>query len=183
MTITPDMILTALHQKLEETFPGEPVYDNLTPRGFQRPSNLLELERTDLDPQSLGMAAVSLRYQYKITTFAETDEVHASHLPTLDIRGMMILGMLGSGYVKVGSVPGMGRLYGGAVLCASPLRGVDRFSLLCGGREDPGVRGRSALYCGLLHFLRECHADRKTAAEHGRGYGQHLRICAVLEAL
>ena len=47
MTITPDMILAALHQKLEETFPGEPVYDNLTPRGFQRPSNLLELERTD----------------------------------------------------------------------------------------------------------------------------------------
>ena len=97
MTITPDMILAALHQKLEETFPGEPVYDNLTPRGFQRPSNLLELERTDLDPQSLGMAAVSLRYQYKITTFVKTDEVHASHLPTLDIRGMMILGMLGSG--------------------------------------------------------------------------------------
>ena len=51
---------------------------------------------------SLGMAAVSLRYQYKITTFVETDAVHASHLPALDIRGMMILGMLGSGHVKVG---------------------------------------------------------------------------------
>ena len=48
------------------------------------------------------MAAVSLRYQYKITTFVETDAVHASHLPALDIRGMMILGMLGSGHVKVG---------------------------------------------------------------------------------
>ena len=62
MTMTPDRILAALHQKLEETFPGEPVYDNFTPRGFQRPSNLLELERTDLDPQSLGMAVKPVRF-------------------------------------------------------------------------------------------------------------------------
>ena len=63
---------------------------------------------------SLGMAAVSLRYQYKITTFVETDAVHASHLPALDIRGMMILGDAGERPCE-GRRPGAegGRLLGG----------------------------------------------------------------------
>ena len=91
MTITPDKIMAALHQRLEETFPGEPVYEHLTLRDFQRPCNLLELVRTDLDPQSMGMAAVTLRDQFRITTFTQTDEVHDSHLPVLDLRAMMVL--------------------------------------------------------------------------------------------
>ena len=101
MTITPDKIMAALHQRLEETFPGEPVYEHLTPRDFQRPCNLLELVRTDLEPQSMGMAAVTLRYQFRITTFAQTDEVHDSHLPVLDLRAMMVLGAFGSGFLRV----------------------------------------------------------------------------------
>lgn len=102
MTITPAMILDAIRQRVAETFPGETIYDNITPEDFQRPCNLLELVKIDLDPLSMGHTAVSVRYQYKITTFCEVDKVHDSHLPTLDMRGMMLLGAFSTGFVKVG---------------------------------------------------------------------------------
>ncbi|WP_455581199.1 hypothetical protein [Dysosmobacter sp.] len=102
MTITPDIISEALRQRVEETFPGEAIYENLMPEDFQRPSNLLELVKIELDPLSMGQGTVLLRYQYKITTFSEVDKVHDSHLPTLDLRAMLLLGAFASGYVKVG---------------------------------------------------------------------------------
>ena len=40
-------------------------------------------------------------YQYQITTLSTVDEVHASHLPVLDLRAMLVLGAFGSGYVRV----------------------------------------------------------------------------------
>lgn len=95
------MILAAVHQRVAETFPGEAIYENMTPEKFLRPSNLLELIKLELDPLSMGRSAVGLQYQYKITTFCEVDKVHDSHLPTLDLRAMMLLGAFSAGYVKV----------------------------------------------------------------------------------
>ena len=34
-------------------------------------------------------------------TLSTVDEVHASHLPVLDLRAMLVLGAFGSGYVRV----------------------------------------------------------------------------------
>ena len=48
-----------------------------------------------------GNGAVSLRYEFKLTTFCEVDQVHNSHLPTLDLRAMMIMGAFAAGYLKV----------------------------------------------------------------------------------
>ena len=102
MTFTPAILQAAVAARLQETFPNEPVYEDATPRDFNRPSNLLELVKLDLDALSFVHVAVMIRYQYKITTFCVVDEVHDSHLPTLDLRAMMILGAFASGYVKVG---------------------------------------------------------------------------------
>lgn len=88
MNITPEQIGAALAARVEEAFPGETVYQDITPRDIARPSNLVVLEKVELDPASFGLAAVELRFQWKLTTFAKVDEVHDSHLPELTARAM-----------------------------------------------------------------------------------------------
>ena len=45
MNITPEQIGAALAARVEEAFPGETVYQDITPRDFARPSNLVVLEK------------------------------------------------------------------------------------------------------------------------------------------
>lgn len=59
------------------------------------------LGKVELDPLSVGMAAVGLRYHYKLTTFTKVDEVHDSHLPELTARALALLAIFGRGYLKV----------------------------------------------------------------------------------
>lgn len=101
MDITPQKISAAIAQALEETFPGETVYHDIVRRDFARPSSLVVLEKVELDPASFGLAAVELRFQWKLTTFAKVDEVHDSHLLELTARAMALLALFGQGYVKV----------------------------------------------------------------------------------
>lgn len=101
MNITPEQIGAALAARVEEAFPGETVYQDITPRDFARPSNLVVLEKVELDPASFGLAAVELRFQWKLTTFAKVDEVHDSHLPELTARALALLAIFGRGYLKV----------------------------------------------------------------------------------
>lgn len=101
MNITPQKIGAAIAQALEETFPGETVYHDIVRRDFARPSSLVVLGKVELDPASFGLAAVELRFQWKLTTFAKVDEVHDSHLPELTARAMALLALFGQGYVKV----------------------------------------------------------------------------------
>ena len=64
LNTTPQKIADALEKQLSTAFPGETVYIDLTPRDFDRPSNLVELTKIELDALSMGMAAVAIRYQY-----------------------------------------------------------------------------------------------------------------------
>ncbi len=100
-TIVPADITAAIAARLASAFPGEPVYTDLAPRDFQRPSNMVELAGLSLDPLAHGQSGVGLLYQYKITTFSTVDEVHASHLPVLDLRAMLVLGAFAAGFLRV----------------------------------------------------------------------------------
>ncbi len=102
MIITPEILQDAIVKRLGEVFPGEPVFQDVTRRDFQRPSNLVELQGVDLDALGLGHREVGLRYRFKVTTFTQTDEVHDSHLPVLAARAMLILGAFAPGYLKAG---------------------------------------------------------------------------------
>ena len=103
MNITPEMMTDAVIAHVETALPGDTIYRNVAPIGFKRPSSMVELVGIKLDPLGLGSGAVGLLYQYKITTFCEVDEVHDSHLPTLDLRAMAIMAAFAQGYVKVGN--------------------------------------------------------------------------------
>lgn len=100
-TILPADVSEAIAARLKEAFPGETVYTDLAPRDFQRPSNMVELAGVGMDPLSHGQSGVELLYKFKITTFSTVDEVHASHLPVLDLRAMLVLGAFAAGYVQV----------------------------------------------------------------------------------
>lgn len=94
-------ITAAVAERVKRAFPGETVYTDLTPRDFERPCNMVELIGVGLNPLSFGLSGVDMLYQYQITTLSTVDEVHASHLPVLDLRAMLVLGAFGSGYVRV----------------------------------------------------------------------------------
>lgn len=99
--ITPADFMAAIRKSLEEQFPGEPVYENKTPKNFQRPSNLVELMGIRLDEFKPG--AVTLLFTYKITDFVSVDSYYNSDMALLDFRTMTIVGwVFGAGNLKVG---------------------------------------------------------------------------------
>ena len=99
--ITTADFMTAIQAALGEQFPGEPAYENLTPKNFQRPSNLVELLGIRLGDVKPG--AITLLYTYKITDFVPVDDRHNSDTALLDTRAMVIVGwVFGAGYLKVG---------------------------------------------------------------------------------
>lgn len=98
--ITPTDIQSVIIDRLKDTFPGETVYEDLTPRDFTRPSNMVQLDA--ISSEQSGRNIIKLLYKFKITTFAEVDEIHNSHLAVLDFRSMMIVAAFaGEGYIRV----------------------------------------------------------------------------------
>lgn len=94
-------ITAAIAARVSKSFPGEKIYTDLAPRDFERPSNMVELAGIGMDPLSYGPSGVDFLFKYKVTTFSQVDEVHASHLPVLDLRAMLVLGAFGSGFIQV----------------------------------------------------------------------------------
>ncbi len=98
--IKPSDIQAAIVERLKETFSGEVVYEDLTPRNFTRPSNMVQLDA--ITPEQCGRNVIKLLFKFRITTFSTVDEVHNSHLPVLDFRAMMLVtAFSGDGYLKV----------------------------------------------------------------------------------
>lgn len=98
--ITNNDIADAIAALVNEKFPGEPVYRDYTPTGFQRPSNLLELSGGKFYPNA-SCGSVELRPRFTLTTFVEVDPYHQSDDMELTRRQMVLLGLFLPGYVKV----------------------------------------------------------------------------------
>lgn len=97
MNITPEQIGAGPGGQGGGGVPGGDGVSGYHPQDFARPSNLVVLEKVELDPASFGLAAVELRFQWKLTTFAKVDEVHDSHLPELTARPWALLALFGQG--------------------------------------------------------------------------------------
>jgi len=80
--LTPNDITAAVSTAVRGLFPGETVHENLVPRSFPRPCNMVELTGIALGEVSPG--GVELLYTYRITDFVEVDERHNSQLSKLD---------------------------------------------------------------------------------------------------
>lgn len=99
--LTPNDILDRLEELVKEKFPGEPVYRDLTPEGFERPSNLIVLDSCK-GRINFGTKAVELWPVVTLTTFVPVDEYSCSHLADLHLRQMTLTGLFLPGCIKVG---------------------------------------------------------------------------------
>lgn len=98
--ITNNDIADAIAALVEKAFPGEPVYRDYTPTGFQRPSNLVEISGGKFYP-NFGCGQVDIQPQFTLTTFVEVDTYHQQNDMELGRRQMKLLGLFLPGYVKV----------------------------------------------------------------------------------
>lgn len=98
--ITNNDIADAIAALVEKAFPGELLYRDYTPSGFQRPSNLLEITGGKFYPNA-SCGSVELRPQFTLTTFTKVDSYHQQDDQELTRRQMILLGLFLPGYVKV----------------------------------------------------------------------------------
>lgn len=82
--LTPKQILDAVAGLLEERFPGEPVYRNITPIGFARPSSLVTYGTQKMADATCAM--LEIESSLTVTVFVAVDEYHNSHLDELARR-------------------------------------------------------------------------------------------------
>jgi len=82
--LTPKQILDAVAGLLKERFPGEPVYQNITPIGFARPSSLVTY--TSQKMADASCATVEVEAGVAVDIFVAVDEYHNSHLEELARR-------------------------------------------------------------------------------------------------
>ncbi len=98
--ITNNDIADAIAAMVEQAFPGETLYRDYAPTGFDRPSNLVEISGGKFYP-NFSCGIVELRLQVTLTTFVKTDSYHQQDDMELTRRQMILLGLFLSGCVKV----------------------------------------------------------------------------------
>lgn len=98
--ITNNDIADAIAALVEKAFPGEPVYRDYAPEGFQRPSNLVGISGGNFYPNA-SCGSVELRPQITLATFVKTDPYHQQDDQELTRRQMILMGLFLPGYIKV----------------------------------------------------------------------------------
>lgn len=99
--ITNNDILDAIAALVEGAFPGEKLYRDFTPTGFERPSNLLAFSEGGKFFPNASCGAVELRPKFTLTTFVPVDAYHQQDDQELARRQMTLLGLFLPGYIRV----------------------------------------------------------------------------------
>ncbi|MCI9367076.1 MAG: hypothetical protein HFF19_02155, partial [Oscillospiraceae bacterium] len=71
--VTNNDIADAIADLVEKAFPGEKLYRDYTPTGFERPSNLLALSEGGKFFPNASCGGVELRPKFTLTTFVPVD--------------------------------------------------------------------------------------------------------------
>lgn len=116
--IKPTDYTAAVAALLEQQFPGEPVYPDLVPENFNRPSNEVEIAKITL-MQHPGTDAISVTTEVLIRTFVVVDAYHNSQYDALYERITQIMELFAPGFIRVADrAPKV-------VSCLSPVTGRD----------------------------------------------------------
>ena len=106
----PQDIIDRLKELVEERFPGEPVYLDALPNGFERPSNYIQLQ-TFLGDAGFAPRLVEFSPVIALTTFPEADAYKNSDQREVNRRQMLLTAILMPGFIKVkGRAPKVARL-------------------------------------------------------------------------
>jgi len=98
--ITNNDIADAIAALVEEVFPGEKLYRDFVPTGFERPSNLLQLLDGKAYP-NFSCGSVELRPRFMLSTFVPVDPYDHGETMELVRRQMILMGLFLPGYIKV----------------------------------------------------------------------------------
>lgn len=97
---TPNDIMTAINLELVKVCPIDPVYINLLPKDFARPSFLLEC--VQVMRQDENYSTVSVVAYFTITCFCEVDGHYNSDAEQLLERQTKVIDIFRRGYLTVG---------------------------------------------------------------------------------
>lgn len=98
--VYPQDIIDRLKELVEEKFPGEPVYLDTLPNGFQRPSNYITLGKFTGDA-GFAPRLVEFSPVITLTTFPEVDAYKNSAQRDVNRRQMLLAAILMPGFIKV----------------------------------------------------------------------------------
>lgn len=98
--ITPNEYGNAIEDLLKAAFPGEPVYRDLVPEDFDRPSSEVECVGFSANAQ-ISADAIDTEVQMIVRTFVTVDAYHNSQFSELYRRAMVILGLFADGFIFV----------------------------------------------------------------------------------
>ena len=94
-------ILRAVEAGLKKHYPGEPVYWNLLPKGFERPSFTLECTKDEVADVNIGLVRRSVTV--RVTCYVAVSEGYGdSDRVELNARMDAVLGLFGMGFCEVG---------------------------------------------------------------------------------
>jgi len=92
-------ITEAINELIAKAYPNDPVYVNLIPKDFSRPSTLIAFVNTERTDASRKMLAVKI--QYALTCFCEVDGHYNSDTQAVTERQDGIMRIFARGYIKV----------------------------------------------------------------------------------
>lgn len=92
-------LMDAVKERVERRWPGEPVYTNYLPNGFQRPSFALELQKDEWS--ELNFALIRRTVTLQLTGFVETDPYGDSAREELNRRMEAACALFAGGWIPV----------------------------------------------------------------------------------
>jgi len=98
--LTPNSIIDAVNDLLVEKYPKAPVYVNLRPKDFERPSFLVEL--VDMKRADVNYSTVSVAAKIAVTCFVDVDGRYNSDVVKLAEKQGGVMDMFANGYLAVG---------------------------------------------------------------------------------
>lgn len=99
--ITPNDIADVIQTLVEKAFPGEPVYRDLTPVDFKRPSTLIVYSEGICRP-NFACNVIEMMPVFSLIGFVPVNAYHQSHLADLNLRQHRLLSLFLPGYLRVG---------------------------------------------------------------------------------
>ena len=93
-------ILQAIEQRIQARYPGEPIYRDSLPKGFERPSFALECVKEELTDVNIGLVRRSATVS--VLCFVDVDAYGDSSREALNQRKDGILAIFGRGVLTVG---------------------------------------------------------------------------------
>lgn len=98
--ITNNDLADAIAALVEQAFPGEKLYRDFVPSGFERPSNLIQMLDGKAFPD-FSCWSMDIRPRFMLSTFVPVDPYDHGDAMELVRRQMSLLGLFLPGYIKV----------------------------------------------------------------------------------